>query len=168
MFADGWFPKTLSALAGLRQKSTDWLYLRLFYTESSIGWDKDADNWYTHPILWLVLCLSIQLTTTCGLCAHWRRTQTAKHISMALVIGCFVLPLTTILVFMIGKNSIIPLSGLHRMDQKGCCTQTLIYPRHHVSELANILLERQAGQTDLEIGTLPGCYPSLRYKRVMP
>ena len=37
------------------------------------------------------------------------------------------------------------------MDKKGCCTQTLIYPRHHVAELANVLLERQAGQTDLEI-----------------
>lgn len=70
---------------------------------------------------------------------------------MALVIGCFVLPLFSILIFMIGKNSIIPLSGLNRMDQKGCCTQALIYLRQHVSEIATMLLDREAGQTDLEV-----------------
>lgn len=68
-----------------------------------------------------------------------------------LVIGWFVLPIFTLLIFMIGKNSLIPFSGLHRMDQKGCCTQALIYPRHHVSDLAHTLLEREAGQTDLEV-----------------
>lgn len=144
-------PKTLSALGQIREKSSDWLYLRLFYTEARLGWDKDVDDWYTNPILWLATCLIIFTTATFGVRISWKRNHPDSETSTLLVIGCIALPLFAMLLFMIGRNSLFPLAGLHRMDQKGCCTQALVYPRQHVSDLVNALREREPSQTDLVI-----------------
>lgn len=53
IFADGWLSRTLNALAELKQRARNkvaarkWIYLRLFYTESSLRW-READFWYMH------------------------------------------------------------------------------------------------------------------------
>lgn len=151
IFADSWLAKTLPALTEIGQKSTTWLYLRLFWTDVMLGWDKDIDSWYTNPIFNYILALAV--TYTFAFYQHKRLKQTRANIDVNafFILTCVTIPAFITLVFMIGRNSLMPLEGLQRMDVKGCCTQALIYPRSQVQDLADMLLRVDPDQTDLII-----------------
>lgn len=51
------------------------------------------------------------------------------------------------LVFMAGKYTILPLTGVVRMDKHGCCTQALVFPRARAQDLLEAFSGRN-GQTD--------------------
>ncbi|KEQ68079.1 hypothetical protein M436DRAFT_68450 [Aureobasidium namibiae CBS 147.97] len=148
VFADGWLAKTVQGLARLRNLSDSWLYLRLFYTETSLGWDKDQDFWYRYfwfTILLFASAAAACLTTVRRMCKPTRRVLTVPAI---IVSSLVTVPACTVLYFMIGKYSIHPLSGVTRMDRYGCCTQALVFPRSRVPSLISYLTQRKAGQTD--------------------
>ncbi|KAG9663105.1 hypothetical protein KCU64_g1534, partial [Aureobasidium melanogenum] len=150
IFADGWLSKTVKGLAELRQ-STNWLYLRLFYTETSLRWRTDQDFWFRH--LWLTVILVAFLSALVLIILRHSykplRNILTNHaiITMALI----TVPAFTILYFMVGKYNIHPLSGVERMDKYGCCTQALVFPRAQVPDLVAYLARRKAGQTDTMI-----------------
>jgi GR25 family glycosyltransferase involved in LPS biosynthesis len=54
IFADGWLIKTLKALEEIKlhaeqgEKFWNWVYLRLFYTETFFSWNADDDFWYAN------------------------------------------------------------------------------------------------------------------------
>lgn len=148
VFADSWLAKTMSALAEIRQKPTPWLYLRLFWTDVRLGWDKTIDPWYTNPILNYILALSFTYAAAFGLQRHLKRSRPHTDISAVNILTCVTIPAFITLIFMIGRNSLLPLEGLQRMDVKGCCTQALIYPRSQVHDLADMLLQVHPDQTD--------------------
>jgi hypothetical protein len=152
IFADGWLAKTIAALGKIRQKGIDWLYLRLFYVDR-FGFDKWRDRWYTNPVPWMWLSISIVVVVTLVLLARRKRVNPNSDTSVLLTVGCISIPLFILLIWMVGRNSLIPdpAEGLQRMDRKGCCTQALIYPRHQVPNVTALLREKVKGQTDLLI-----------------
>lgn len=147
IFADGWLSKTVKGLAELR-RSTTWLYLRLFYTETSLRWRTDQDFWFRH--LWLTIAAIAALSTLLSIILrHFhkplRSILTNQTIAAMAVVT---MPAFTILYFMVGKYNVLPLSGVERMDKYGCCTQALVFPRAQVPDLVAYLARRESGQTD--------------------
>jgi GR25 family glycosyltransferase involved in LPS biosynthesis len=148
IFAEAWLAKTINALAELRQQSQSWLYLRLFYTETSLSWRASDDFWYGHQLLTFSLAMTavlllLLLGKRTSRCVS-RRLDTATILILVLIAT----PAFTLLVFMIGKYNLHPLKGVERMDKYGCCTQALVFPRSQVPSLISFLHERQSGQTD--------------------
>lgn len=141
--------KTLRALHDIenRLKAQNWLYLRLFYTETSLSWTSD-DFAYRHigSVFFLTMAIA------CGALFFARHTlPTARRHLDVVTIGviCLVtVPAFTGLFFMIGKYNITPLRGVVEMNKHGCCTQAMIFPRDQVPNLTNFLRDRKSGQTD--------------------
>lgn len=148
IFADGWLAKTLSSLADLRKESQSWLYLRLFYTETSLGWDASRDFWYGHQLLTFALAMAAVLALLLAARRTIRPLGRRLDTQTLVILVCIVTPAFTALTFMIGKYNLHPLHGLERMDKYGCCTQALVFPRFQVEGLIDFLHERASGQTD--------------------
>lgn len=148
IFADGWLAKALSSLADLKRFSEPWLYLRLFYTETSLGWDASSDFWYGHQLLTFVLAMVAVLALLLGAKRTVRSFARRLDTQTLVILVCIVTPAFTALTFMIGKYNLNPLDGLERMDRYGCCTQALVFPRFQVQGLIDFLHERASGQTD--------------------
>ena len=149
IFADGWLVKTLTALddAQLRASSS-WIYLRLFYTETSLGWQASEDFWYGHQLLTFSLAIGgILLLLLIG---KWclRPLDRRLDIFTMIVLVLIAAPAFTALVFMTGKYNLNPLRGVERMDKYGCCTQALVFPRSQTEGLLDYLKQRGSGQTD--------------------
>ncbi|KAJ5223898.1 hypothetical protein N7468_008440 [Penicillium chermesinum] len=151
ILADGWMIKTLNGLTELSQgqadRSTAWLYLRLFFTETSLSW-QSTDYWYRNMPLAFFLVMVFGLTL---LLAVRRRLPASRRWldNWTLAAVCFIIiPTFTALVYMVGKYSLCPLKGVIEMNIFGCCTQGLVYPREQVPDLIAFLQDRKAGQTD--------------------
>lgn len=149
VFADGWLVKTLDALndAQLRASSS-WLYLRLFYTETSLGWRASEDFWYGHKTLTFSLAMGGLLLLL--LLGKWcvRPLDRRLDIATMIVLVFVATPAFTAMAFMAGKYNINPLKGVERMDKYGCCTQALVFPRSQAQGLIDYLGNRGSGQTD--------------------
>lgn len=163
IFAEGWLSKTVTALGNLRQQSKSWLYLRLFYTETSLGWDASVDYWYGHLPLTFVLAMAFGLSGLLFLRTIYKPARRHIDNSSLTVVTLVTIPAFTALVFMIGKYSLFPLQGVERMDVHGCCTQALVFPRIQVPDLINFLRERREGQTDSLIEEYADKTPLERY-----
>jgi len=151
---DGWLAKTREAIkliAARSQVSTDkfwnWVYLRLFYTETAMSWENE-DFWYYH--MWLTLALASSAGLVSLLALRRYAAPTKKHLDDFTVAAiCIVtIPAFVALVFMCGKYSIFPPSTVFSLNKHGCCTQGLLFPRPQVPDLIKYLEERGNGQTD--------------------
>ncbi len=177
IFAADWMARTMRGLQYLvrdykpAEGAKDWLYLRLFYTETHLGWLTEGGWWYEHLPLTLamaatataVLLLAFRYVARCGGSGPLRLDWPTIA-----VISLLVAPAFTMLVFMAGKHN-LPLPGysLHHgipeavaaasgaatggvmpMDQSGCCTQALVFHRPALPDLIKYLRGRQRGQTD--------------------
>ena len=140
--------KALKSLSEMQQQSGSWLYLRLFYTETSLGWQAADDFWYGHMLLTFSLIMGgtlLLLSFAKRICRPLRRQLDMTATTILVFVTA---PAFTALVFMMGKYNINPLKGVERMDKHGCCTQALIFPRSQVQGLIGFLIERGSGQTD--------------------
>ncbi|KAK5171011.1 uncharacterized protein LTR77_004155 [Saxophila tyrrhenica] len=144
IFAEGWMSKTLKALAELREMSIEWLYLRLFYTETfHVFWKKrDFFHHYrgvAHGTGAGATAFMLLLLRGCS------RTVQRRIYNDASTTGrCW-----SSLALPVPKHSLKG-TGLTRMDA-ACCTQALVFPRSQVLDVIDYLLERERGQTDLMI-----------------
>ncbi|KAL8831814.1 MAG: hypothetical protein Q9191_000638 [Dirinaria sp. TL-2023a] len=145
----GWFNRTMTAvdIANARtphQRGSNWLYLRLFYTEEFFGFNRES--W---P-LYLLSSVGVFLATGFALVLA-RMLGFRKYTSnrtLAVVCGTCV-PACIILYFLIGRNALYPLaSGVHQMQQSGCCGQGLLYPRDMAISLVDRLHEKGSGFPD--------------------
>ena len=150
LFAEGWLSKTLDALAELRQKSTEWVYLRLFYTETVLFW-KDDDFWYSHLLLTYGLAISLTAISLLFLRTFSRLARSHLDNTTLLVLAFITVPAFVTLTFMFGKYNLMPMNGLSRMNDMGCCTQALVFTRTQAVDIMELLEERKVGQTDLLI-----------------
>lgn len=170
VFAADWMARTMRGLQYLvrdyqpaaGKSAADWLYLRLFYTETHLGWESEGDWWYRHLPLVLVLAAGgtaafLLLLRTLGCGARLR----LDWVTIA-VVSLLVAPGFTVLAFMAGKHN-LPLPGysLHSnlpfapssggvmpMEKLGCCTQALVFHRPALPALIEYLRQRERGQTD--------------------
>jgi hypothetical protein len=149
---DGWYHRTMAAIEDVeklsteRKKRSDWLYLRLFYTEEFLGWN--SEEWSTYLIYSLiavglpaVLLSLVRLATP-----NAKRAVSGKVIlvssgaALALVLSFFVL----------GRATVLPLpAGVNEMPKYGCCSQGFVFPREKAMTLARWYEEKKYGFVDV-------------------
>ncbi|MCJ1341406.1 hypothetical protein MMC09_006702 [Bachmanniomyces sp. S44760] len=107
--------------------SSQWLYLRMFYTEAYLGWNRE--DWLTY-LSWSLIMLGglVILLLICR--TYWPTLR--RHLTNAtlaiIVLAC--LPACIGLFFMAGRMSMRPLQpGVHRMEDFGCCSQGFVFRR---------------------------------------
>lgn len=140
----------MAALKEVEGRSSHWLYLRLFYTETSLGWEADSDFWYRNQLAFY--CVAIAVSATVLFCARLfsPRARTSLDLATISVVALVTTPAFATFFFMVGKYNIFPLNDVERMDRFGCCTQALVFPRSGAVDILQELRkhEKQGGQTD--------------------
>lgn len=129
--------KTLKTLIDIDHTFTNkhsWIYLRLFYTETSLSWTSADFAYRNMPFVFGLVMLSV---FTCLMAV--RRFSRSRHSYLdypTICVICLIcVPAFTALIYMIGKYSLMPLRGVVEVNSYGCCTQGLVFPRQQVDGL---------------------------------
>lgn len=143
--------KTLNGLHDMEStppsQKRSWLYLRLFYTETSLSWES-SDFWYRNMPLAFLIMMGTGLAFLLLVRRRWPKTRSYID-NWTIAASCLIIiPAFTALLYMIGKYSLLPLQGVVEMNGYGCCTQGLVFPRDQVGPLIDYLQKRKSGQTD--------------------
>ena len=159
----GWYGMAKDSMQSIRDRKEDsnWLYLRMFYTETLLGWNSEE---VFHYLGWSALALGVLLFMLLGL--RYSSRSLARHFTnQNILLLCFVcLPAFIGLFFMAGRMTMHPLPpGVYEMPRFGCCSQGLIFPREIVPQVIertkkamdedyyiDMLLERYADAEDLK------------------
>ncbi|RYP83550.1 hypothetical protein DL769_001337 [Monosporascus sp. CRB-8-3] len=137
VFLDGWRHRTMQALDVATNKAweaghKDFLYLRLFYYEGLLGWNKQS--WPTY----LCSSLAIVAGVLCLLLLTRRNVPAARLYltrSVLLLATLVFTPLLIGLFFAAGGNCVLPRpAGVHLMPENACCGQGLVFPRAAVAD----------------------------------
>lgn len=171
IFAHDWFQRTISALSKIESLSQNpedkfynWIYLRLFYTETFQSWSEEVDFWYRHRYFLLFLaaplCTITALLFVRSKIGEKRKAGGWLDNWTIFVIGVVVVPAFITLGFMVGKHNLpwweFRGTEVVRMNSGGCCTQAMVFPREQVEGLRSYLTGRGSGQTDLMIEDYAG------------
>jgi hypothetical protein len=159
---DGWYHRTLSALrqAQVDRRRSDFLYLRLFYTEEFLGWN--SEHWPTY------LCWSTAVFVASGLVLLLIRSCIPRAklfltTETVLAICALPVPLLILLFFAAGKVSVLPLpTGVNIMNSYGCCSQGLVFPQHKVEALISWYEQAHVGFEDVLTEQYADKYEELR------
>ncbi|KAL8694450.1 MAG: hypothetical protein Q9224_003569 [Gallowayella concinna] len=131
----GWYTEARHALERTRLKESDtqWLYLRMFYTEGLLGWN--SEEWVRY-LGWSLVSFLVLLAVLVGVRIKSPRLQRSLS-NLNVIVLCFIaLPAFIVLYFMAGRISMQPMApGIHKMDRFGCCSQGFIFPRAIVPRL---------------------------------
>lgn len=137
-------------------------YLRLFYTEEYLGWNRE--EWPIY-LFWSLLCvlLPVLIVTTLRhihirIHPHLRLRlpppistpnslpASSKQIIL-LSLAC--IPPYILLFFAAGRVSMLPLAaGVHEMPKFGCCAQSLVYPHARAADLIAWYESKKVGFVD--------------------
>ncbi|KAI4183961.1 MAG: hypothetical protein LQ346_006208 [Caloplaca aetnensis] len=145
----GWYPRTMLALNIIESmsKNTDWLYLRLFFTEQFLGWNSEFWPTYLLASVAIVLAVASLLLILRGLRFH---TSISGWIVLTVCFVCT--PACILLYFMAGRVSMIPMApGVHEMSEFGCCGQGLIFSSDTAGRVRDKLEEKELGFVDMII-----------------
>lgn len=139
--------------------TASWLYLRLFYTETYLGWNEE--EWPSY----LFCSVLTFLVTTSSLIAlraifPYALSRPLSNPNIALITLAF-LPLSIALYFALGRSTISPLpqpppAGLQKMPNFGCCSQGFIIPRRMVPFLRRRIEERVVDYIDMMMEAIAG------------
>ncbi|KAG5768740.1 hypothetical protein H9Q72_003812 [Fusarium xylarioides] len=119
--AHNWFGRLSTALDKLErtEDAKNWLYLRLFYSETYMGWN--AEEWPTYLVNSI---LTFHPKSTIWALPH-----------LTFWTASFIL-----LYFLAGRLTVNPYpTGVHEMPNYGCCAQGLVIPWQHLDELSAAL-----------------------------
>jgi hypothetical protein len=135
----GWYDHALQALEDVeaRMKSahpvSQWVYLRLFYTEDLFGWN--TEFWALY-LFWSTAVWALVSGSLVALKIWTKKIQGFFSYTSIAVISCIFTPAFIALYFMAGRNSVRSLSnGIHEMNRFGCCSQGFIFPREIIPQL---------------------------------
>ncbi|KAF5679156.1 hypothetical protein FHETE_897 [Fusarium heterosporum] len=138
-----WLKSLSSGLKMLERTANmdDWLYLRLFYSETYLGWN--LEEWPIYVMHWLclytvVLVLYLLLATFDSV--HRAHTLHLKPLAWNVLHLTFWLASFITLYFLAGRLTVAPLpTGVHEMANYGCCAQGLVIPQQHLEGLKSNL-----------------------------
>jgi hypothetical protein len=166
---DGWYHRTMAAIheaeqqSALRRAKPDFLYLRLFYTEEFLGWNKQ--QWKSY--LWRSVCVAIVPT---AFLVFVRVFQPRTKLSMTLTTPRAFLTLYAglaaliLFYFSLGRMTVYPMpTGVHEMPRFGCCSQALVFPTFKAQQLVAYFKERHIGYTDVLIEEFANERDELRF-----
>ena len=146
----GWYPKAMDAVetadAQRRwSKTSDWLYLRLFYTEEFFGWN--VEEWPCY-LLASVAIFSATAASLLGIRTLGLQKLISNHV--IIVVCLFYTPACIILYFLAGPVSMVPLSpSVQQMPKFGCCAQGLVFSREMAPKVVARLTIKKAGYVDM-------------------
>jgi hypothetical protein len=151
---DGWYHRTLSSIAEAgrvcmrnHRKATDFLYLRLFYTEEFLGWN--GEDWYIHLSWSLAAILASGLMLCCvRLCGPYLK----RILTLQVVLGICIIPVPSLIIlfFAAGRVSVLPLpAGVNVMNKYGCCSQGFLFPRQKAHDLITWYKQVHVGFVDM-------------------
>ncbi|KAH7091631.1 hypothetical protein FB567DRAFT_278380 [Paraphoma chrysanthemicola] len=152
---DGWYHRVMAGIhdaeqqAALHHKRTSFLYLRLFYTEGFLGWNKR--NWPLY--LWRSICVAAVPTAALVFIRVFQprtklsMTLTTTRAFLTLYAGLAVLIL---FYFSIGHLTVAPIpSGVASWSRTGCCSQAFVFPNLKAQDLVTYFKERHIGYPDV-------------------
>ncbi|KAF9883760.1 hypothetical protein FE257_002826 [Aspergillus nanangensis] len=115
----GWLGPTLQALNVVEQRTSghEWIYLRLFYTESLLGWN--SEEWPQY-LFWSFV---VWASSTAAMIAA-RKWLKAPNLLASSIVWTTMWP--------------IP-SGVHVMNKYGCCSQGLIFPHFIIRRVLDLV-----------------------------
>lgn len=136
-----WYERTMRAVDGL-EVDRAWLYVRLFYSETFLGWDSGEWGMYMVWIGQSVVVVLVALRVVSRLLGMVRSGWKISKWTVGVVVG-ICMPLMWVLYFLAGRLSMQPLPlGVTRMDRYGCCSQGLVFARE---KLPLVLRELEPG-----------------------
>ncbi|CVL03380.1 uncharacterized protein FPRN_11744 [Fusarium proliferatum] len=141
--AHNWLGRLSTALDKLEQTedAKNWLYLRLFYSETYMGWN--AEEWPTYLANSVSLyCIVLALYLLVVAIDTRRRSQTFHPRSIIWALPHLTLWTASfiLLYFLAGRLAVNPYpTGVHEMPNYGCCAQGLVIPQQHLDALGAAL-----------------------------
>ncbi|KAF5552576.1 alpha-1 3-mannosyl-glyco 4-beta-n-acetylglucosaminyltransferase C [Fusarium mexicanum] len=141
--AHNWLGRLSTALDKLERTEDvkNWLYVRLFYSETYMGWN--AEEWPAYLVNSIsVYCIVLALYFLVVTIDTRRRSQTLhlKSTFWALPHLTFWAASFILLYFLAGRLAVNPYPrGIHEMPNYGCCAQGLVIPRQHLDALGAAL-----------------------------
>ena len=150
---DGWFHRTREALEALDKKAgpEGWFYLRLFYSENYLGFNREDVLWYCSYIaLYAIITLSVFKIVMNYVRQHRRGTIIAQKSGPTLLMAtCISYWLAVQFVFTSGKIALLGnRHGLIYMPMHGCCAQGITYPNSKVAPLTAWFEKNRVGFVD--------------------
>ncbi|KAL8819103.1 MAG: hypothetical protein Q9223_002398 [Gallowayella weberi] len=151
-----WYPRTLAALDVASSKGFEWLYLRLFFTEQFLGWNRES--WPTYLLASLSTVLGVATALLALQRIQLRYYRHHHHHGASCIISngtIFTLslictPAFILLYFLAGKLSMRPLlPGVHEMPNYGCCAQGLVFSPASAARAVPKLKEKELGFVDM-------------------
>lgn len=150
---DGWYHRTIAGIEEAETISTrsnrgrfGFMYLRLFYTETLLGWN--IEEWRTYTIWSLGVIAGSWLALSCSTSCS-RRLRLYLTTENMIVICMVQIPLMITLFFIAGRVTMLPLpSGVNVMNNYGCCSQGLVFPRQKAQDLISWYEQKGIGFAD--------------------
>ncbi|KAI4850108.1 hypothetical protein E4T44_02938 [Aureobasidium sp. EXF-8845] len=166
IFAVGWLVYTLNNLSNLEKRLAtrvqDWLFLRLFNQERSIGWasQKIGGN---HELI-ITIAIAILLVSFISILKRYNPRVDRYMDNWTLTLVCLVIiPAFIILFYRAGKASLLPPRPGIRDEAFGCCSQGLVFPRGAALSIVDMLKHRGSGQVDLILNDIADDKGLIRY-----
>jgi GR25 family glycosyltransferase involved in LPS biosynthesis len=152
IFADGWLSYILNNLVNLEKKLAthpqDWLFLRIFTQERSIGWASKKIGGNNESVITIAIDIALVAVVYVLRRRYFSVYRYVDHWTLATV--CFVtIPAFVVLFYQAGKASILPPRPGVRAEAFGCCSQGLVFPRSTAGSTLDMLRDRGSGQVDL-------------------
>ncbi|KAM0344987.1 hypothetical protein ACHAPU_006868 [Fusarium lateritium] len=138
-----WLERLIGSLKMLERTADmdDWLYLRLFDSETYLGWN--SEEWPTylmHSLYLYTLVLILYLLFATLDSARRAHALHLKPLAWNVSHLTFWTASFITLYFLAGRLTVAPLSaGVHEMSNYGCCAQGLVIPYQHVEGLGSSL-----------------------------
>lgn len=156
MVADGWMAKTRQALRKIEYFASDpkgkfanWLYLRLFYTETFLIWGPDH-FWYKNSLVLVLLGVGFGYLSLRGMQMLFPPTRKVLDGNTVVAICLITIPAFIALGFMLGPYNFLP-SEVFLLNHNGCCSQAVLFPRDQVPEMTKYLRKEKTGAQDIMI-----------------
>lgn len=129
--ARDWYARTIESLdiviANMQTLQSRWAYLRLFYVEDLLGWN--SEEWPKY-LFWSFIVWSIVTTGMVSAKRRFRWQLEGVTYPCITILAVVFIPLSIGLHFMAGRQTMWPIpAGVHSMNQYGCCSQALVFPR---------------------------------------
>ncbi|KAM5529125.1 hypothetical protein FOXYSP1_16969 [Fusarium oxysporum f. sp. phaseoli] len=148
--AEHWLERLSSGLETLEstEDPTNWLYLRLFYSETYLGWN--SEEWPIYLICSLSVYCAVLMIYLLVVTIDLRRRSHSLHFKSNAWNFLHLTFWTTsfiVLYFLAGRLEVDPYpEGVQEMPKYGCCAQGLVIPHQHFDTLRATL---EAASDDL-------------------
>lgn len=129
-----------------------WLYIRMFWTETYLGWN--SEEWPTYTF-WSAVVWAVLVAGLLGLRILSPKARGMLPNSAIILLACVCLPLCIILYFAAGRMTVQPpQTGVRRMENYGCCSQGMVFSVQQVPTIIDAIEKRIEGYMDMLLETL--------------